>query len=351
MSPAIAGAERSGYWSRLRGVLTVRGGLLVRVLAANLRLGHATETRWRERHRQALEGMKAGDPILLPARQWTILSVFFRLVLRGLGLAGFKATFGRFLAAYEPHHPKYFRALHHLYRNSLRPRDVWGLLDSLEEPLLGGGDAVPLGGKRLSLDLLQSIDEFYRLKEVLGFERSDALVFCELGAGYGRLADVVLSAMPNASYLIFDLPESLTLSQYYLTTLHPDWTAALYPESEKTLSCAKALSGTRLAFGLPHQLSLLPPGAVNVFINIYSFMEMSSAQIAVYFDLIDRMKTGALFLKQHEREVNVLDKSLNARGAYPLRPAWKPLYEGTSALYDDDFEAVYRLEPSTRLRA
>lgn len=351
MSPAIAGAERSGYWERLRGVLAVRGGLLARVLAANLRLGHATEAAWRGRHRQALEGMATGDPVLRPARQWTLLSWFFRLVLRGVGLSGFKATFGRFLAAYEPHHPKYFRALHTLYRENLRPRDAWGLLDLLQEPLLGGGDTVELSGKRLSLDLLQSIDEFYRLKEALRFEREDALVFCELGAGYGRLADVVLSAMPNATYLIFDLPESLTLSQYYLTTLHPGWKAALYPESEAALSSAPALKGLRLGFGLPHQLRLVPPGAVDVFINIYSFMEMSSGQIAAYFDLIDRLKAGALFLKQHEREVNVLDKSLNARGGYPLRPAWKPLYEGTSALYDDVFEAVYRLEPSPRLRA
>ena len=56
----------------------------------------------------------------------------------------------------------------------------------------------------------------------------------------------VASAMPNASYFIFDLPESLLLSQHYLMTLHPEAKAALYPESAGVIASPDALRSYRL---------------------------------------------------------------------------------------------------------
>jgi len=223
----------------------------------------------------------------------------------------------------------------------LEKRDVWGLLEELEEPELGSGTYIMYRGKRLSLDLLQSIDELYRLREAMGFERKDRVVFCELGAGYGRLADVVLRAMPNATYMIFDLPESLLLSQHYLTTLNPQAKAALYPDSEKALASAEGIRAHRLIFGLPHQLRAVPPGVVNAFINIYSFMEMGRAQIENYFGIIDRLQVQALYLKQFKREVNIYDGSLNTGESYPARPSWRKVLDGTATLFDHVFEAVW----------
>ena len=195
------------------------------------------------------------------------------------------------------------------------------------------------------LDLLQSIDELYSLKEVMGFEREDKVVFCELGAGYGRLAHVVLSAMPNATYLVFDLPESLLLSQHYLTALRPDWKAVLHPESEDILGDPGRLREARLVFGLPHQLRRLSPGTVDAFINVYSFMEMGREQIEAYFRIIEDLQVGALYLKQHKREVNLFDRSLNTGTNYPLRPSWAEAFHRTSLLFEHVFEAAWRVNP------
>ena len=181
------------------------------------------------------------------------------------------------------------------------------------------------------------------MREAMNFEKDDRVVFCELGAGYGRLADVVLSAMPNASYFIFDLPESLLLSQHYLTERHPDAKAALYPESAEVLGSEEALRSYRLVFALPHMMSRLPSGAVDVFANIYSFMEMGREQIEEYFRCIDHLAPKIVYLKQHKREANIYDRALNTSDNYPIRPDWKRLYEGTAALFEHVFEAVYAL--------
>jgi putative sugar O-methyltransferase len=341
--------DRAGAFWRIFRVIWLRSRLLAGVLFGNLRLRSALRGDWRVRYERARTDLNASEPIFHPARQWTIISVFYRLTLRARGLNGFKSTLGRFMSTYEPDNRWMFEAVHHLYRQALVPRDEWGLLDRLEEPELGGGTYIDYGGKRLSLDLLQSIDELYRLKETLGFAQNDRVVFCELGAGYGRLADVVLSAMPNATFLIFDLPESLLLSQHYLTSLHPEAKAALHPESEEVLKSADALRRHRLAFGLPHQMALVPPGTVDAFVNIYSFMEMSRAQIDRYFTLIDHLAPRAVYLKQHKREVNIYDASLNTGENYPIRPEWKESLKGTSTLFEHVFEAAY-LTSSARPR-
>ena len=342
----------SGAVCRIFRVVALRIRLIGGVLIGNLRLTHALDAAWRRRYERARRDLAANDEIFQPAQQWTIITRFYRLVLRAWGLEGFKSTFGRFLSTYEPSNPWIFQAVHHLYRQSLEKRDVWGLLNTLEEPALGDGTYLVYGGKRLSLDLLQSIDELYRLKEAMAFEQNDPVVFCELGAGYGRLADVVIRAMPRATYLIFDLPESLLLSQHYLTTLHPQAKASLYPDSDKILSSAEDIKTHRLIFGLPHQMRLVAPGIVDAFVNVYSFMEMSREQIETYFGLIDRLQVSALYIKQHKREVNIYDSSLNTGANYPVRPSWRKVMEGTSTLFEHVFEAIWAVSPTgPRLRA
>ncbi|MCX5788593.1 MAG: putative sugar O-methyltransferase [Elusimicrobia bacterium] len=338
-------ADWSGALWRIVRVIALRARLIAKVLFGNLRLTHALRGDWRERYERSRRDFFAADPVFHPSKQWEIITRFYRLVLRAWGLERFKSTFGRFLSTYEPDNPWIFEAVHHLYRQALAARDAWGLLDTLEEPELGAGTYVMYGGRRLSLDLLQSIDELYRVREASGFERDDRVVFCEVGAGYGRLADVVLSAMPNASYLIFDLPESLLLAQHYLTVRHPHVKAALYPESSEAVKDPLAPGAPRLIFGLPHQLREVKRGSVDAFVNVYSFMEMSRKQIETYFGIIDRLNPGTVYMKQHKREANIYDRSLNTGENYPVPQGWKKSYEGTSTLFEHVFEAAYRLKP------
>ena len=340
---SLSASDRAFYVRRLARVLALRGPLLARAMAGHLRPDRSIDAEWRARYERAVDDLQANDPVFHPAKQWRFISFLFRRMMRGFGLADFKSTFGRFLAAYEPHNPRYFTALHHVYWSALEKRDQFGLLAKLEEPALGEGDAVVVNGRRVSIDLLQSVDEFYRIVEVMGWKQDDHVTFAEIGAGYGRLAHVVLTAMPNSRFLIFDLPESMLLSSYYLTTLFPEAPVLLYPESATAPDAKERWQTARIAFGLPHQLKTLPRGTVDAFVNIYSFMEMSPQQVATYFDAIEAIDPRVLFIKQHKHEVNLLEQSLLNAKAYPVRAAWKLAYEGTSALYEDVFEAVYRI--------
>jgi putative sugar O-methyltransferase len=321
----------------------MKAPLLARATIAGALPGKRLAPGWKSRYERSRRDLEASDPRFRETTQWHLIGLVFRLMMRGFGLSSFKTTFGRFLSAYEPHSPRYFEALHHVYASALSRRDVWGLLEKLEEPALGDGDAVVVNGRRVSMDLLQSVDEFYRLQETMGWSRNDRVVFCEIGAGYGRLAHVALTAMPNAQYLIFDLPESLLLSQYYLTNLFPEAPSLLYPESADLRDDGSRWRNARIAFGLPHQLKSVPSQWIDAVVNIYSFMEMAPPQVAAYFDVIDALAPRALFLKQHKREINLFESSLLTSRGYPVRPHWAVAHEGTSQLYENVFEAIYRI--------
>jgi hypothetical protein len=97
--------------------------------------------------------------------------------------------------------------------------DGLGLLSKLVEDDYFGNFVFDIDGKSVSRDLLDSIIEIYFLHRHLGLA-SPARRFSilDIGAGYGRLAHRVLSALPNVErYLCTDaVAESTFVSEYYL---------------------------------------------------------------------------------------------------------------------------------------
>jgi len=341
--PELTGSPLGITCRRMGFVIRLRAGLFAETLLSNLRLRSRLEQPWRDRYARLRRDFQAHAGAPSMSRMWALINIFYRFSLRGGGFRRFKATMGRFLTTYEPHNPKVLEALIHLYVSVLRDRDTWGLLETLEEPELGGGDVVLYRGRRLSIDLLQSIEELYAIREAVGFKQDDPVVFCELGAGYGRLAHVVVRVMPRATYLVIDLPESLLLAQYYLTTLHPTLPSALYPESVRFLRDPEALAAHRLVFGLPHVLPELPRRYVDVFVNTYSFMEMRPEQIERYFQIIDELQVGWLYTKQHKQESSPFEPLVVTTEDYPVRPHWTEVYHRTAAFRDQVFETAYQV--------
>lgn len=278
--------------------------------------------------------------------QWERINREFRRHMYNTGIDNFKSGYynTRF-AAPEPQRPQIYSGLLWVYYNQLKKRDSLKLLDRIEEPKYGGeGYCVTIENKRISLDLLQSIDEFYCIYEALNHENKDHYIIAELGAGYGRLSYIFLEAMPNVTYVTFDLPESLLISQNYLTTIFSNQPTLKYEESRKLDTINRSnLMKYKLAFMLPHQLENVVKDTFDVFTNIYSMQEMKPQQIENYFKIIDKTCSGVFSLKQHYKENNRWDKVVIDKETYPIRSNWKQLFTRTSTLYQHVFESLYRV--------
>ena len=100
----------------------------------------------------------------------------------------------------------------------LKSIDRLGLLDKLTEDNSFGNFAFTIEGRNVLRDLLDSIAEIYFLERHLGIASRAGFRVLDVGAGYGRLAHRMVSALPNIErYFCADaVAVSTFVSDYYL---------------------------------------------------------------------------------------------------------------------------------------
>jgi putative sugar O-methyltransferase len=238
-----------------------------------------------------------------------------------------------------------------LYYQRVRAVDRFDFLKEASEPAAGGTRyQVPIEGRPMSLDFLQSVEEAYAILDA--WERAGHTghprVLIELGAGYGRLAYVARRLFKDCTYVILDLPEALLCASSWLGRVLP---GELQPyensRSKDRLGREELLSRRVWTLGA-HQIESIENDAADAFINIYSFAEMPTASIANYFSHVDRISAGVFFSKQRKVENNAVEGIVVSEAAYPIRSHWKQLFYRTTSLEPNFFEAAYATRGSER---
>jgi hypothetical protein len=202
------------------------------------------------------------------------------------------------------------------YYQLVRQRDVLGLFDRFESTLseapayrtFANGKAVPVGvpivinGRKISADLIFSIDDFYNIYELMpDIATKDGVVVADLGAGWGRLGHVLLQVNPGIKYVIFDIPEPLLVSSTYLPGVLPDFSFSSYGESRALEKIDREMLKQRSIwfFGAQH-IEDFSPGSVDVMVNIASFQEMTIEQVNCYLDIFGKVARGGYIYLRNE---------------------------------------------------
>jgi putative sugar O-methyltransferase len=232
-----------------------------------------------------------------------------------------------------------------IYADSLARHDPLGLLRRLEEPTIGNPFSVVHRGRSISQDLCNSIHELYSIFGPNGAAIAGGapLEVAELGAGYGRLAYVIVSASPGVRYTIIDVPPALYLSQRYLTALFPQVAAFRFRPWDDFAAIRDEFSVARLRFLLPHQAELLPDRSVDYFINISQLHEMSRPQVERYFALMDRICRGRVYTKQWRVSRTPVNDVVFRERDYPVPARWRTLYHRRHPVQRMFFEALYEV--------
>ena len=230
-----------------------------------------------------------------------------------------------------------------MYADVVAREDTRGLLRTLEEPSLGNPFLVRHHGRAVSQDLCNSVHELYSILGPEGLPPADlpAPVFAEIGAGYGRLAYVILESVPGARYCIVDIPPALYLSQRYLTTLCPELPAFRFRPFSSYAEVADEFESSRIRFIAPHQLELLPPKSVDYFINISSFHEMTVPQVENYFRLMDRTCRGRFYTKQWRVSRTQVNGCTLRERDYPVPSSWRTVRRRRHPIQRMFFDALY----------
>jgi hypothetical protein len=165
----------------------------------------------------------------------------------------------------------------------LKSIDRLGLLDRQSEDDSFGCLTLPVDGRPVSRDLIDSLFEIYFLDRHLGIGSGTGLRVLDIGAGYGRLAHRMTSALPGVDrYLCTDaIAASSFVSEYYLRYRGAE-RASVVPLDE-----------------IEQRLADCP---VDLAINIHSFSECRLAAIEWWIRLLSQHRVRYLMIVPNDWE-------------------------------------------------
>lgn len=167
----------------------------------------------------------------------------------------------------------------------LRERDRHGLLERLEEDGRFGCWTFQFSDRKVvSRDLLDSVNEMLFLGEHADLFGRAGLRVLDIGAGYGRLAYRMATALPNLErYSCVDaVPQSTFLCEYYLRHRGCEGRTQVLPLDEFERRTA--------------------PGGFDLAVNVHSFSECTIGAIAWWIQQLVRLKVPTLFIVPNDAD-------------------------------------------------
>lgn len=218
--------------------------------------------------------------------------------------------------------------------------DRSGLTQRLEEPLIGNPIRIRRKGKLISQDLANSIREYSTLLQAQPELGSGPKNVAELGAGYGRLAYVMLQD-PGTRYVVFDIPPALAVAQWYLSQVFGPRQIFRFRHVESYSSIESELSRSRIAFFTPNQLELFPSGYFDVFASISTLPEMTARQVNNYLKVISDKTRQLVYIKQWKSWTNPDDAFTFDQRDIRLAEGFSKIIERDDQVQDAFFEGVW----------
>lgn len=236
-----------------------------------------------------------------------------------------------------------YRLLVDLLWNYLTDHDPDGLAGRLSEPELGDPIPIRLDGKLISQDLAASILERNTIASHMPTANGGGgkPVIAEIGAGYGRLGHVFLASAP-CRYMIFDIPPTLFVSQWYLSTQHPDKRVFPFRRFEDFDQVRGEVEKSDICFFTANQLELLPAGYIDCFIAIDNLHEMRAEQVARFVDLIADRTGQTVYIKNAKQWTNEVDRVTVGTDDYRLDGDWRTVAEREDPVWTNYINLIYR---------
>jgi len=187
------------------------------------------------------------------------------------------------------------------------------ILFSISESYAGNNLAVNYRGIRLSIPILfhsVMVDNILTHTHLESEALAPKKTIMEIGAGYGGLARILKTYIPNSSYILIDLPETLCYTAYFLTYNFPNKKIAhLSDIIDRIDEFSSIIEEYDFILLPPWVTKYIPNSSVDLVIDTYSMSEMSEIYAKYYIEQIDRTLTvGGYFYSINKRFKRESDK-------------------------------------------
>jgi len=160
-------------------------------------------------------------------------------------------------------------------------------------------NSLKIGDKVVSQHLITTILEYEKIKILEDALNTKNINILEIGAGYGRTANLMLSIKKNIKYVIADLPPSIYISKLNLTKQFPNLKSSLAIDVYDANKMKQIFNDNDIIFILPHQLNLFKKKSFDMTFAIGSLLEMEKKDIKRYMNIINKL-SRSLYMKVFE---------------------------------------------------
>jgi putative sugar O-methyltransferase len=217
--------------------------------------------------------------------------------------------------------------------------DKYGFSKDLSEPEIGNPIKIRLGDKLITQDLANSIVECNVIADVLKSVKKPKVA--EVGAGSGRLAHVYASTQPG-TYMIFDIPPALMVSQWYLSKIFTNKNIFTFRPFEDFEDIRQELESCDIAFFTANQMALFPKEYFDLILTISTLPEMRPDQVVMYLDLFSKLSCGYIYLKQWISWKNPLDGTDIKVDDYLVGDSWSLVLDRIDPINPRFFNRVWQ---------
>jgi putative sugar O-methyltransferase len=226
-------------------------------------------------------------------------------------------------------------------------RQDWsGLSKDIEEPAIGSPIEIRRREKPISQDLANSIREYHAMLSAETMLAKQRKRVGELGAGYGRLGHVFLHE-GRTSYHVFDIPPALHVSQWYLSRLFPNRKVFTFRHFDSFEEIREELADCEVAFFTPNQMEYFPAEYFDIFLSISTLPEMSPPQVRHYLQLMSRLSSKYIYLKQWSDWFNPADQVRYRKQDFDLDAAWRLCLDREDLIQPLFFERLWQKRSAT----
>lgn len=211
-------------------------------------------------------------------------------------------------------------------------------LDELLSKRIGNEYLFEFDGKIINPNYFKNHYYAYQSYKLIEGTSGIKYVF-ELGGGYGNYA-YFLNLNQNVKYLGCDLPENLSLSYFYLSSLMPNKKIKLISDLKKDELDFKNYDIILIS---NYDIENLPENFFDLSFNSYSLAEMHKEAIENYIDHISRISSKFIYHVNHTKySVNSSDNFPISKNKFILHSKNESLWNKYTNKFSDEYEFTYK---------
>lgn len=233
-----------------------------------------------------------------------------------------------------------------LYMN-IKDKDIFKLYDKINKDMyLEYNPVLKIDNKNLTQQMLISLCEYEKIFSMMT-NTSKKMNILEVGAGYGRTANMILSLKENVKYVIADLSPTIFFSYKLISKYFKDKKIKLCFEINSINEMENALNNYDILFIFPHQLKYFDKKIFDVTLSIGNLCEMEKKQIQYYMNEYERISK---FLYFKVWEISGLPYSFNQyysvhnKKDYEIKDSWIEHFKEPCSMPSNIYELGYEFK-------